>query len=63
MADILSQNEIDELLRSLETGSADFTAEPEQTIRPYDFKKANRFSKEQIRALSIVFKADRKSVV
>lgn len=57
MADILSQNEIDELLRSLETGSADFTAEPEQTIRPYDFKKANRFSKEQIRALSIVFKA------
>lgn len=56
MADVLSQNEIDELLRSLETGSAEFAPVTEPEVRVYDFKKANRFSKEHVKALSIVFK-------
>ena len=56
MADVLSQDEIDELLKSLESGGATLQEEAEPEVRPYDFKKANRFSKDQIKALSIVFK-------
>lgn len=56
MADILSQNEIDELLRAIETGDVEEKKE-EESVKVYDFKKANRFSKEQMRALNIVYRS------
>lgn len=59
MAKILSQSEIDELLNALNTGE-DITMENEedsdrQGIRVYDFRTANKFSKEQMRTLNILF--------
>ncbi|MFT8871357.1 MAG: flagellar motor switch protein FliM [Sporolactobacillus sp.] len=56
MADVLSQSEIDALLSALSTGemSADELKEEEtkSKVRPYDFKRALRFSKDQLRSLS-----------
>ncbi|WP_059104604.1 flagellar motor switch protein FliM [Shouchella shacheensis] len=56
MADVLSQGEIDELLSALSTGEMDadelLRTESEQKVRVYDFKRALRFSKDQIRNLS-----------
>ncbi|RYL92957.1 flagellar motor switch protein FliM [Sporolactobacillus sp. THM19-2] len=56
MADILSQSEIDALLSALSTGemSADELKKEESQpkIRVYDFKRALRFSKDQIRSLT-----------
>src|SRR4051795_10384933 len=54
--DILSQNEIDALLSALSTGemSAEDMKVEEETrkVRVYDFKRALRFSKDQIRSLT-----------
>lgn len=56
MADILSQGEIDALLSALSTGEMDADElkkeETERKVRNYDFKRALRFSKDQIRSLS-----------
>ena len=59
MADILSQSEIDELLLALASGQ-DLPAEPEAEevsgqVRKYDFRTANKFSKEQIRMLHFIY--------
>ena len=57
MNDVLSQAEIDKLLRELSSGEAsDDTEEEKETVKGYDFKTANRFTKDQIRAINIVFK-------
>lgn len=54
--DILSQNEIDALLSAISTGemSADEIRKEEQEkkIKVYDFKRALRFSKDQIRSIT-----------
>ena len=54
--DILSQNEIDALLSALSTGemSAEDMKKEEETrkVKVYDFKRALRFSKDQIRSLT-----------
>ncbi len=54
--DILSQNEIDALLSALSTGemSAEDMKKEDETrkVRVYDFKRALRFSKDQIRSLT-----------
>jgi flagellar motor switch protein FliM len=54
--DILSQNEIDALLSALSTGemSAEEMKKEDETrkVRVYDFKRALRFSKDQIRSLT-----------
>lgn len=56
MAEVLSQGEIDSLLSALSTGemSADELKkeESERKIRTYDFKRALRFSKDQVRSLT-----------
>ncbi len=56
MADVLSQGEIDALMSALSTGemSADQLKQEEhdKKVRTYDFKRALRFSKDQIRSLS-----------
>jgi flagellar motor switch protein FliM len=56
MADILSQSEIDALLSALSTGEMNAeelkSEEKKSRIRVYDFKRALRFSKDQIRSLT-----------
>ncbi|TGB04798.1 flagellar motor switch protein FliM [Halobacillus salinus] len=57
MADeVLSQNEIDSLLSALSTGEMNAeelkNEEKEKKVRVYDFKRALRFSKDQIRSLA-----------
>jgi flagellar motor switch protein FliM len=60
LADILSQNEIDGLLRALTSGKDTAVAEepveePSDEVRPYNFRTANKFSKEQIRMLHFIY--------
>ncbi|HUX46975.1 MAG TPA: flagellar motor switch protein FliM [Desulfosporosinus sp.] len=54
MGDVLSQNEIDALLSALSDGQVDveeMRTTKSQRIRVYDFKRPNKFSKDQIRSL------------
>ncbi len=55
-SEVLSQNEIDALLSALSTGEMsadDFKKdEEERKVKSYDFKRALRFSKDQIRSLT-----------
>ena len=59
MADVLSQSEIDALLQAIDTGEMDVDAPAETKntgkVIPYDFRTANRFSREQIRTLGLVY--------
>ncbi len=59
MPEILSQAEIDDLLNALQSGTADELkdeSEEEKTkVRTYDFRTANRFTKDQMRSLGMVF--------
>jgi flagellar motor switch protein FliM len=54
--DVLSQNEIDALLSALSTGEMNADElkkeESEKRVKVYDFKRALRFSKDQIRSLT-----------
>ncbi|QHS22256.1 flagellar motor switch protein FliM [Virgibacillus sp. MSP4-1] len=54
--DVLSQNEIDALLSALSSGEMDAdelkNEEKEKKVRVYDFKRALRFSKDQIRGIT-----------
>ena len=54
--EVLSQNEIDALLSALSTGEMDADElkkeESEKRVRTYDFKRALRFSKDQISTLT-----------
>ncbi|MBM7094182.1 flagellar motor switch protein FliM [Bacillus sp. H-16] len=56
MADVLSQGEIDALLSAISTGEMDADElkreEAERKVRTYDFKRALRFSKDQVRGLT-----------
>ncbi|CAM4035223.1 flagellar motor switch protein FliM [Lederbergia lenta] len=58
-ADVLSQNEIDALLSAISTG--EMTAEDlkkeeeEKKVKVYDFKRALRFSKDQVRSLTRIY--------
>ncbi len=59
MAEVLSQNEIDNLLAALSTGELDVdqinTEEDEKHIKNYDFSRPTKFSKEHLRTLEIIF--------
>ncbi|MCL1816181.1 MAG: flagellar motor switch protein FliM [Clostridiales bacterium] len=59
MADILTQAEIDELLNALSSGGGEEkkeeTAKTSGDYKIYDFRKAFKFQKEQMRTLNIVF--------
>lgn len=60
MSDILSQAEIDELLNALKSGTdeaADAPKSDTQNVRVYDFRTANRFTKDQMRSLSMVMQS------
>lgn len=58
MAEVLSQSEIDALLSALSTGDieADNVKEEEkQKIKLYDFRSPQKFSKEHIRTLELIY--------
>ncbi|NAP01041.1 flagellar motor switch protein FliM, partial [Halomonas sp. MG34] len=54
--EVLSQNEIDALLSAITSGEMDAEElkkeDKEKKVRVYDFKRALRFSKDQIRSIS-----------
>jgi len=59
MADILSQSEIDELLRNLRSGQINAedieSGKQGRTVKVYDFRSANKFTKEQIRTFHGIY--------
>ena len=58
MGDVLSQNEIDNLLSQLNSGEfdpADNDAPDERQIKDYDFARPSKFSKEHLRTLVFIF--------
>jgi len=58
MTDILSQDEIDQLLNAINTGDVqanDFAQQEEQKkVKIYDFKRPDKFSKDQIRTVQMM---------
>jgi flagellar motor switch protein FliM len=56
--DVLSQSEIDELLSALSTGTVSVdeirTEQEQKKIKIYDFKRPDKFSKDQIRTLYMI---------
>ena len=58
MGDVLSQDEIDNLLTALSTGEIDADEMKEdagKSVKEYDFKRPAKFSKEHLRTLEIIF--------
>ena len=60
MGDVLSQSEIDELLKSMSEGSVDPSAEEakdsgKKNALPYDFARPQKINKEQLRTLEIMY--------
>lgn len=58
MGDVLSQAEIDALLSSISSGDVDIdevkNKEEERKIKVYDFKRPDKFSKDQLRTLQMI---------
>lgn len=58
MGEVLSQNEIDNLLAALSTGELDvdqMQESNEKQVKNYDFSRPTKFSKEHLRTLEIIF--------
>ena len=58
MSDVLSQNEIDNLLSALSSGEFDPTSGEdvdERQIKDYDFARPSKFSKEHLRTRGFIF--------
>ena len=58
MSDVLSQEEIDKLLKAFNSGELDadeFKDSGEKQVKDYDFSRPSKFSKEHLRTLEIVF--------
>lgn len=56
MADVLTQAQIDEMLRSVAEGSEPIvTKQEESKIKEYDFRAPKKFTKEQIKVLESIF--------
>lgn len=58
MGDILSQNEIDELLKALDTGEVDIeevqTSKKEKKVKVHNFLRPAKFAKDQLRTLNFI---------
>lgn len=57
MSDVLSQNEIDDLLSALNSGDVDVSEiqeENEKKVRKYDFLRPDKFAKEHLRTLEVI---------
>ena len=58
MSEVLSQSEIDDLLKALSSGELDvdkYTSSNEAQVKNYDFARPAKFSKEHLRTLEIIF--------
>lgn len=58
MGEVLSQSEIDNLLKALSTGeldAEDYKNKDEKQVKAYDFARPSKFSKEHLRTLEIIF--------
>ena len=58
MGEVLSQNEIDNLLKALSSGELDIDEaknSSEKQVKNYDFARPAKFSKEHLRTLEIIF--------
>mgnify|MGYP001236386061 FL=1 len=58
MGEVLSQNEIDNLLAALSSGELDaddFIDADEKQVKDYDFSRPSKFSKDHLRTLNIIF--------
>ena len=58
MGEVLSQNEIDSLLKALSSGELDVDEikdNNEKVVKNYDFARPAKFSKEHLRTLEIIF--------
>ena len=58
MGEVLSQNEIDNLLAALSSGEIDaddMNDSSEKQVKNYDFKRPTKFSKEHLRTLEIIY--------
>lgn len=58
MGEVLSQNEIDNLLAAMNAGEFDveqIKGEEEKSVKDYDFERPTKFSKDHLRTLEIIF--------
>ena len=58
MGEVLSQSEIDDLLKALSSGELDVDEMKngeEKQVKNYDFARPSKFSKEHLRTLEIIF--------
>ncbi len=58
MSDVMSQNEIDDLLSALSAGEVDVAEmeeeKKEKKVKKYDFRRPDKFAKEQLRTLEVI---------
>jgi len=58
LGDILSQNEIDDLLKALNTGELDVqqisSKIEERKIKTHDFRRPSKFAKDHVRTLNVI---------
>jgi len=58
VAEVLSQSEIDALLNALQSGEIDAESikqeESEKKVRVYDFRRPNKFSKDQLNTIEVI---------
>ncbi|MEJ5229542.1 MAG: flagellar motor switch protein FliM [Pseudothermotoga sp.] len=65
MADVLSQEEIDRLLQAVSTGEVsieEIKKEETKKVKPYDFRRPSKFSKEHIRVFDMIHENFARSV-
>ncbi len=65
VADVLSQDEIDRLLQAVSTGEVsieEIKKEETKKVKPYDFRRPSKFSKEHIRVFDMIHENFARSV-
>lgn len=66
MADVLSQTEIDALLQALNSGSVDADElkqeDKKKKVKVYDFRRPNKFSKDQLHTLQVIYETYARSL-
>jgi len=59
MSEVLSQSEIDDLLSALSSGSVDVDQlkqeQGKKKVKVYDFRRPNKFSKDQVNTLQVIY--------
>lgn len=59
MSEVLSQSEIDALLSAMQSGEVDVEAikseEKDKKVRVYDFRRPNKFSKDQLNTIEVIY--------